>query len=224
MNAALVVLTLLFLAPFFENLPEATLAAIVINAVWHPADPKKLAPVWRVARLEFWVAVVVLVAVLALGTLPAIILGVIVSLLLLIYHASFPKSSELRRDPATGAFESRDGHEDAEQVPGVVVHRFESPLIYSNAAAFGAGARDLVEAADPAVRVLVVDCEEMFGIDYTGTEALRNLIEDMRERKVEVRLARVHEAARVRLGASGVIANLHDGRTFRRVDDAVGGV
>ena len=37
-SAALVVLTLLFLAPFFENLPEATLAAIVINAVWHSAN------------------------------------------------------------------------------------------------------------------------------------------------------------------------------------------
>ena len=63
----------------------------------------------------------------------------------------------------------------------------------------------------------------MFGIDYTGTETLRDLVEDMREGEVEVRLARVHEAARERLEASGLIATLGDGRIFRRVEDAVGG-
>ena len=47
-NAVLVVLTLLFLAPFFESLPEATLAAVVIAALWHSANPRKLAPVWTV--------------------------------------------------------------------------------------------------------------------------------------------------------------------------------
>ena len=46
-NAVIVVLTLLFLAPFFESLPEATLSAIVIHAVWRPANPRKLAPVWE---------------------------------------------------------------------------------------------------------------------------------------------------------------------------------
>ena len=145
----LVVLTLLFLAPFFEKLPEATLAAIVIAALWHSANPRKLAPVWKVTRPEFWLAVVVLVAVLALDTLPAIILGVIISLGILTYRLSFPQTSELGRDRATGSFESRTFHEDAEQIPGVVVYRFEAPLIYANAASFGDTARDLLDAADP---------------------------------------------------------------------------
>lgn len=219
-NAALVVLTLLLLAPLFENLPEAALAAIVINAVWHPADPRTLSAVWRVTPVEFWVSVVVLVAVLAVDTLPAIILGVIISLLLLIYRASFPQSSELGRDPATGAFESRDVHDGLEQIPGVVVYRFGAPLIYANAGAFGDAARELVAAADRAAHVLVVDCEEMFGIDYTGTEALRHLVEDMRGREVEVRLARVHEAVRERLDASGVFETLGEERLFPRIEDA----
>ena len=56
---------------------------------------------------EFLLAVVVLVAVLALDTLPAIVLGVIISLGILTYRLSFPKTSELGRDRATGSFESR---------------------------------------------------------------------------------------------------------------------
>ena len=101
-NAVLVVLTLLFLAPFFEKLPEATLAAIVIAALWHSANPRKLAPVWKVTRPEFWLAVLVLVAVLVLDTLPAIVLGVIISLGILTYRLSFPQTSELGRDRADG--------------------------------------------------------------------------------------------------------------------------
>jgi high affinity sulfate transporter 1 len=220
-NAVLVVLTLLFLAPFFEDLPEATLAAIVIHALWHSANPRRLAPVRKVVRAEFWLGVLVLVAVLALDTLPAIALGVVISLLAVIYRVTFPATDELRRNPTTGAFEG-EFHDDREQIPGVVVYRFNAPLIYANASTFGAAARALIDAAQPAARILVVDCEEMFAIDYTGVEALAGLIEDMRERDVEVRLARAHRAVLERLERGGVIASLGEDHVFRRIEDAVG--
>jgi MFS superfamily sulfate permease-like transporter len=219
-NAIIVVLTLLFLAPFFEKLPEATLAAIVIAALWLSANPRKLAPVLRVTRVEFWLAVVVLVAVLALDTLPAIILGVVISLVLLIYRVSFPNTAELRRDRETGSFENRAFHEDAERLPGLVVYRFEAPLIYANAGSFGDAARELVDAADPPPQVLVVDCEVMFGIDYTGVEALQGLVEDMRARDIEVRLARVHQTVLERLRTSGALADLGEEHVLPRMEDA----
>jgi sulfate permease, SulP family len=220
-NAVLVVLTLLFLAPFFENLPEATLAAVVIHALWHSASPRKLAPVWRVTRVEFALALVVLLAVLILGTLPAIVLGVIISLGIVVYRVSFPQAAELRRDRETGAFENREVHEDVEQIPGIVVYRFEAPLIYANAGAFASAVNDLVDAAEPPARALVVDCEVMFGIDYTGTEMLEALVEDMRERGIDVRLARVHGPVLRRLRTSGVLSEVGEHAVFARVQDAV---
>jgi high affinity sulfate transporter 1 len=220
-NAMLVVLTLLFLAPFFEDLPEATLAAIVIHALWHSANPRKLAPVRRVARAEFWLAVLVLVAVLALDTLPAIALGVVISLLALIYRVSFPATDELRRNPRNGVFERVEPGGDGERIEGIVVFRFDAPLIYANASTFGTAAGGLVDAARPAARILVVDCEEMFGIDYTGVVAVAGLVEDMRERDVDVRLARVHRAVRERLVRGGVIASLGEDHVFTRVEDAI---
>jgi SulP family sulfate permease len=220
-NAALVVLTLLFLAPFFEDLPEAALAAIVIHALWHSASPRKLAPVRKVVRAEFWLAVLVLVAVLALDTLPAIALGVVISLLAVIYRVSFPRTDELRRDATTGAFESAEHHEDRERIEGFVVYRFDAPLIYANATTFGAAARALVDDARPQAGVLVVDCEEMFGIDFTGVEAVAGLVEDMRECGVDVRLTRVHRTVRERLDAGGVIATIGEDHIFTRIEDAI---
>jgi high affinity sulfate transporter 1 len=218
--AALVVLTLLFLAPFFESLPEATLAAVVIHALWHSANPRKLAPVWRVSRVEFWLAVVVLIAVLTLDTLPAILIGVIVSLAVLVYRISFPQVSEMGRDPHTGVFESLAVHEDAERIPAIVVYRFDAPIIYSNAGAFTDGARRLVDAADPPARVLILDCEEMFEIDFTGIEAVDGLVEEMRDAGVKVRLARVHGPMMDKLRSSGVIERLGEENVFRQVGEA----
>ena len=220
-NAVLVVLTLLFLAPLFESLPEATLAAVVIHAVSHPADPRKLVPVYRVSRPEFVLAVVVLVAVLALDTLPAIILGVAISILVVIYRVSFPNASELQRDKVTGSFENPAFHADAEPIPGVLVYRFEAPLIYANAGSFSEGALRLVDEADEPPRVLVVDCEEMFVIDFTGAEALEGLIMDLRERDVTVRLARLHKPVLRRLGLAGVVDELGENSVFEQIEDAV---
>ena len=123
----------------------------------------------------------------SLDTLPPIILGVIISLLLLIYHTSFPTTSELRRDPTTGMLESSENRDDTEPIPAMVVYRFDAPLIFANAAAFTDNAYALVDAADPPARILVGDCEEVAGIDYTGVQALEGLVEDMRTRGVDVR-------------------------------------
>lgn len=101
------------------------------------------------------------------------------------------------------------------------MYRSESPLIYANADAFADAARDLVDAADPPARVPVIDREVMFGIDYTGTQSLGGLVQELRERDVEVRLARVHRPALERLHTSGVISMLGEQAVFARVEDAV---
>ena len=93
--------------------------------------------------------------------------------------------------------------------------------MYANAAAFGEAARNLVDSADPPPRVLVVDCEEMFTIDFTGTEAVESLVADMRDRSVDVRLARVHGIVMTRLRAAGVIETLGEGNVFGQIADAV---
>ena len=73
-------------------------------------------------------------------------------------------------------------------------------------------------------RVLVIDCEVMFGIDYTGVEALESLVEDLRKRDIEVRLARVHGTVLERLRTSGALAKLGEENVFLRTEDATAGL
>ena len=53
---------------------------------------------YRLRRSEFWLAMATLVAVITLDVLPALIIGIVFSVALLIYHASRPQVSVLGSD------------------------------------------------------------------------------------------------------------------------------
>lgn len=194
-NAVVALLTLAFLAVLFENLPLATLGAVVIHALWKSADIRNLKPFLIMNRLDFMLGVITMGSVLLLDTMPAIVIGVALSLLVMIYHLSFPHTTELGRDPETGQFEDLELHPQARRVPGVVVYRFDAALVYSNSTAFMNEAQRLVGEADPRAHTLVIDGEMMERIDSTGVETLSVLVKKMAAADVEVVLARFHAQA-----------------------------
>ena len=112
--AALTVVTLLFLTGLFEQLPQATLAAVVIAAVIELVDVPALRRLYGIyagrhqsrfavaQRPDFLAAVVALVGVLVFDTLPGLFIGIGVSLLLLLYRASRPHVAVLGRAPGGG--------------------------------------------------------------------------------------------------------------------------
>jgi MFS superfamily sulfate permease-like transporter len=131
--AAMTVITLLFLTSLFEDLPEATLGAVVIAALVELVDIPSLVRLYRLysrrlgriygvaARPDFLAALAALVGVLVFDTLPGLFIGIAVSLLLLLYRASRPHIAELGRVPGTaGQFTDRDRHPENEVVPGDV--------------------------------------------------------------------------------------------------------
>ena len=117
--AALTVVTLLFLTGLFEELPEATLAAVVIAALIELVDVRALVALYRfhtrgagsalslAARPDFIAALAALLGVLVFDTLPGLFIGIVVSLLLLLYRASRPHVAVLGKAP--GASRPVDG-------------------------------------------------------------------------------------------------------------------
>jgi sulfate permease, SulP family len=88
--AALSLITVVALTPIFKDLPEAVLAALIIHAVSHLMKVAEMRRYYRLKRREFWLAVATLTAVVTLDVLPALIIGVVFSLVVLIYRASRP--------------------------------------------------------------------------------------------------------------------------------------
>jgi high affinity sulfate transporter 1 len=231
--AAMVLLTLAFLAPAFQWLPETVLAAIVINAMWGSASPRKLEKLWHIDKVDFTLAFVTFFLVLALDLLPAMVAGIILSIVYMVYRVSFPGRELLGRVPETGDYVVKrwlygrrhgEAHPEAEPVPGVIVYRFSAPLLFSNADAFkNTGETVLVEAAAEGnlPDTLVVDFEEVFLIDDTGAVAITNLIEYAHRYGVDVTLARVHSGTHEILRRSGAMDEIGEHRIYDTVRNAV---
>ena len=221
--AIITILTLLFLTGLFFNLPEATLGAIVVHAIWKLLDISEVKQAWLVRKGDFWPAVAALFGVLFLGVLQGIVLGVVLSLLILIYRASFPNASELGRvDPQkTDTFVSVESFPEAKDPPEIVVHRFNADLIFSNADSFTKSVLEMIYRSDPPARAVVIDCEVMADLDITGAAQLEELVDELRGHDVEVRLARLHGAAKGVADRFGLIDKIGADHVCLTVSSAV---
>ena len=198
--AVLTVITLLFLTGLFESLPEATLAAVVIAAVVELVDIGALRGYYRLytrrlgriygpaARPDFIAAVAAMLGVLVFDTLPGLVIGVIVSLMLLLYRASKPHVAELGKVAGTAdQFGDIDRHPENAVDPAVPVLRIESGLFFANADAVRNAVK--AHAALPGTLGVVVDAEAIAFVDITAVSMLEELAEDLRRQGQQLVLA-----------------------------------
>ena len=131
--AAATALVALFLTPLFEPLPEATLGAIVIVAVAGMMKVAKMRQLWRLRRVDFWLALIALVGVLVMPTLPALGIAVVVSLGMLVWRASQARLTFLGR--ARGGLEPVDLRTVPDAaIPGLLIVRPDEMLFFANVA------------------------------------------------------------------------------------------
>ncbi len=195
--AALTVLTLLFLTGLFENLPEATLAAVVIAAVIELVDIaalRRLYRVWtqllgsiygRAARADFLAAMAALFGVLLFDTLPGLLIGVGVSVLLLVYRTSQPHVAALAKTGSLWVDTAR--HPELAARPDLLVVRVESGLFFGNADYI---ASSIEKLCTDATRLVVLDAETSPSLDVTAAEMLLDLRNTLAHRRIDFRIAR----------------------------------
>jgi sulfate permease, SulP family len=200
-TGALVLLTLLFLAPLFSDLPNAVLAAVIIDAVvFGMIDVSELRRLRRVARFDFWIAAAAIVGVLSSGVLAGVVIGVALSLIWLIRVAATPFIPVLGRERGTQVFRDLDEHPGDETFPGVVVLRLDGGLFFATAQALEDRVREFAEDGSAPLGAVVLDLEGVNFIDSQGAEQLAAIHELVTSHDATLRLARVKP---------GVLAVLH---------------
>jgi anti-anti-sigma factor len=218
----IVVLTLLVLAPLFSDLPKPVLAAIIIDAVvFGMIDVAELRRLWRVKRVDFWIAVLAIVGVLSAGVLTGVVIGLVLSLCWLLYVSATPAITELRREPGTTAFRPVDDLPTGAEEPGQLVVRFEGGLTFVTAESFTDGIEQLLDDADPGTGV-VIDFGGVNFIDSQGADQIDHLLELCRGDDRSLRLARVHGEVHAVLDAAGVLDRIGADHVHANLDEAVG--
>ncbi len=219
--AALVLLTLFFLTPLFEQLPLAVLAGIVIVAGLGLFALGDFRDLWRIRRSEFWLGTTTVAAVLVLGMLGGIVFAIALSLLVALYRLVRPHTAELGQIAGTTTFRDLDRNADAHRIPGLLIYRVDDELFFANAAFFVADVKARIIASDPPVISLLVDAEGMSDIDTTAVEQLAELLDELDAADVSFALARVRRPVLDMLERSGLMARIGDDAVFLEVDDGV---
>ncbi|WP_430392012.1 SulP family inorganic anion transporter [Dyella sp. 20L07] len=191
--ASVLVLVLLALR-WIERIPQPVLAAIVIHAVSKSLRLSTFAPYLRWHR-DRLVALAAVLAVLSLGILNGLLFAIAFSLVMLLRQLASPRLSVLGRLADGHDFVDMAQHPGAVQVPGMLIVRPEEPLFFANAEAVLAQARTHVIACT-GLRRVVLSLEESSDLDGTVLESLGEFASWLAARGIELRVARLKDAAR----------------------------
>ena len=220
-SGLIVVLTLLFLAPLFSDLPKPVLAALIIEAVvMGMMDVPEMRRLLRVQPFDFWIAIAAIAGTLLFGVLAGVMVGIGLSLVWLISVATRPSMPELGRDPGTQYFRELDENPGNEQLPGLVVLRLDGGLFFATSDALEDRVRE-VALSTPDIRGIVLDCVAMDYIDSQGSAKIRDILELTERAGVTLRLARLKPAVREVLRRDGVLDRLGDNGFFPSISQAV---
>ena len=188
-GAGAIVLMLVLVPGLLRNLPDATLAAVVIAASLSLADIAGTRRLWHQRRVEFLLSMAAFLGVALLGVLAGIAVAVALSILNVFRRAWWPYQATLGRVPGMEGHHDRSLYPDAEELPGLVIFRFDAPLLFANARTFRDQIRHLA-ASEPKPRWIVIAAEPITDVDTTAADMLLELDEEVNAARHLPRLRR----------------------------------
>jgi MFS superfamily sulfate permease-like transporter len=167
------------------------------------------------------IATIVFVAELTLGVMHGIALGVVLSLLILIYVTSHPHGAVLGQLPGSEAYRSIRRHPEARTFPGLLIWRVGGDLFFASIGHMEAGLKRSIAATPPAVEHVLLDFSAVNDIDITACDELIMFVKKLKSQRVSVAFARVRDTVRRDLELAKIeavvdAANFHD-----RITDGV---
>lgn len=222
LSMILVALTLLFFTHLFYYLPIAALASIIMVSVTgliHMAYPKRL---WKHRKDEFTVLLVTFLFTLFAGLPEGILLGVILSLMLMVYRTSKPHFVVLGNLKGSDYYKNvnRFGG-DIEFRPDLLILRFDSQLYFGNKDYFKQQLFGYIDAKGSGLKGIILNAEPINYIDSTAVEMLANAIRDIHGRGIKFYIAGAIGPARDIIFNSRIIEELPTEHLFGRTKDAV---
>ncbi len=219
-GAVLIILMIVLVPGLFRNLPQPALAAVVITASLSLADIPGTARLWRQRKAEFLLSVAAFLGVALLGVLPGIAIAVGLSILNVFRRAWWPYDTELGRVEGLAGYHDVHTHPDAQQVPGLVIYRFDAPLFFANIKTFRDQIRRLA-AAEPPPRWIVIAAEPVTDVDTTAADVLTSLDEALNARGISLVFAELKDPVRAKIERYGLTRAIDPRHFFPTVGAAV---
>jgi high affinity sulfate transporter 1 len=182
--AASIAVVLLFFTGSLRYIPIAALGAVLVKAGLSLVNVRDLKTIYVLDRREFYLAVLAMLGVVAVGAIQAILFAVIVAILRFVRLVSRPKIEILGKVEGFEGFHGIERHPEAVTIPGLVLLRFNAPLVFFNAPQFKRGIMAAADAAGSSLKWLVLDLLPITLVDATGHYTAMEVADTLRERGV----------------------------------------
>ena len=219
-GAAAITLILLLVPGLLRELPQPTLAAVVLAASISLADLPGTVRLYRIRRAEFSLSIAALLGVVALGVLPGIAVAVALSIGNVFRRAWWPYQAVLGRVPGVPGYHDVRSYPHAQRLPGCVIFRFDAPLFFANARTF----RDQVRAlarAEPAPTWIVVAAEPITDVDTTAADMLHDLDVALNDDGVHLVFAELKDPVRHKIDRYELTETIDSSHFFPTLETAI---
>lgn len=190
--AGLLVVFIVFLGNWIATLPSVAIAAILVFIGVTLIDIAAVKKLYQLHTQSGWISLLTTVAVIGIGVLPGILLGIILSLVSLLSQIVRPQDALLGRVEGSGTLHDIGDDAQAQTLPGLVVYRFYGPVIFANVRYFLERLEYFIGREHHPVRQVIIDARAIPTIDVTAAEQLEPYFMDLHERGIEVVLVKAH--------------------------------
>ena len=222
--AVLVLVVAATAAGSLAHLPAATLGATLIFVASKLFRGAEFGRILRFDRIEFALAATSALIVALIGIQQGVVLAAFLTLAERTRRSARPRDAVLGREPGTDHWIPADSGYPTETLPGIIVYLVYAPIWYGNADYVRLRISDLVGAASDPVRALIIDADAISDIDYTGMQALRDLVLALAARQVSVEMARASHLVHHNLRHGAIDDLLGPEHLFASVAEAVAAV
>jgi SulP family sulfate permease len=175
----------------------------------------------RFRSTEIGLALAALIGVLLFDVLGGILFAVGLSVADLFIRVARPPAAILGRVPGLAGLHDIADYPDAQQIPGLLVFRYDAPLCFANAHDFRSHALAAVDAQPEPVDWLLLNAEAIVELDTTAVDALRQLVGDLAKRHTLFAMARVKQDLRGQLVRGELMDIIDEGRIYPTLPVAV---
>ena len=219
-GAGLIILMLVLVPGLFQDLPQPALAAVVITAALSLADLPGTARLWRQRRAEFMLSIAAFLGVALLGVLPGIAIAVALSIFNVFRRTWWPYETVLGRVDGLAGYHDVRSYPRAAHLPGLVIVRFDAPLIFANATTFRDQIRKLA-ANEPRPRWILLAAEPLTDVDTTAADMLEDLDQDLNDHGTSLVFAELKDPVRRKIERYGLDHSFEPGHFFPTIEAAI---
>lgn len=213
-SALAVVVVVLALPGVIALIPKAALGGIVVFAALRLIDVGGLRRLAGFRTTELALALAALGGVLVFDVLAGILVAMALSVIELFARVARPPASVLGRVPGLAGLHNIEDYPDAEQVPGLLVFRYDAPLCFANAVDFRTRAVAAVDGQEVPVEWFLLNAEAIVELDTTAADALRELAQELADRGVVFAMARVKQELLRQLARGGLLTVIDEQRIY----------